>query len=358
MKSVFDRFQQYWKNQHSSMEDGLPNEHIRPLHSIQIPLLIGVIGYVHAFALRKIVTQKARIDVDAPPLPCECGTPKYMGIPCWHILWERIHGGGIVLLSDIHPHWHYNRESTAELAIGRQVIPLLNPDVVKGKGRPKGALGRKNIFIPGRGVEATAEVAAALQPRPARWRGRSHQRGRGTSSTRRHPSAFEIDPYEFTSTAPARLSTTSTASAKLSKRSAPEDNDENETQDCITVDMDILPGAQELVDVSLAEITAGRPPLTLSTTQVALGRGAGSARDTYIPGTVRERAYMRAKSTVVERDMEDDTLDELASKDPVFRVDFDLLYAPFYCTSSPATLHQEYGRLVSFATTTTRKKIL
>jgi hypothetical protein len=155
------------------MEDDLANERIRPLHSIQIPLLAQVIGFVHAFALRKIVAQKARIRLEAPPQPCECGTQTYMGIPCWHILWERIQAGGMVLLSDIHPHWFYDRGDGVELPIGRQVIPLLNPDVVKGKGRPKGALGGKNVlpagvtYISVAGLEATAaRVTWWVDPSP------------------------------------------------------------------------------------------------------------------------------------------------------------------------------------------------
>jgi hypothetical protein len=159
-----------------------------------------------------------------------------MGIPYWHILFERLQGGGMVLLSDIHPHWHLVRRTGVELAIGRQVIPLLNPDIVKGKGRPKGALRKKNTILPGPGVEATTAVAMA--PRPARGRGRgkrgSHMRGNGKSGTRRLPSAFEIDPHEFP---------TSTAPARLQKRPVPADN-ENDAEDFIEVDMDILPEAQ------------------------------------------------------------------------------------------------------------------
>jgi hypothetical protein len=317
MKSVFDRFQLYWRNQHETMEDDLANESIRPLHSIQIPLFATVIGFVHAFALRKVVAQKSRIG----------GTPRYMGIPCWHILWERIQGDGMVILSDIHPHWYYNRGDGVEPLVGRQVIPLLNPDVVNGKGRPKGALGKKNTAI-------SVVVDKPVLAPPARGRGRgrgsrgrggqSHKRGYGKTSTRRYPSAFEIDPYEFPS---------STAPARLQKRPAPEDNNENETQEFIDVDCNILPEAQELLDVSLAEIASGKPPLTLSTTQVALARGAGTRRDSYVPGTVRERAYMRSKSTIAEKDMEDTTLDELASNDVIQNVDINLVPPP---TSAPA----------------------
>lgn len=93
--------------------------------------------------------------------------------------------------------------------IGQQVIPLLNPDVVKGKDRPKGATGKNTLpagvtMIPWPAVEATAALAAAM--RGGRGRG---ERGRGEellSSTRGDPSAFKIDPYEFpSSTAPTRV---------------------------------------------------------------------------------------------------------------------------------------------------------
>lgn len=222
----------------------------------------------------------------------------------------------MVLLSDIHSQWHYVRGNT-EVAIGRQVIPLLNPDVVKGKGRPRGALGRKKVMLPGPGVAAITAVAKVMAPRLARGRGRkkgrgSHMRGSGKSCTRRLPSAFEIDPHEFP---------TSTVPARLQKRPAPaNDSESDDTQDCIEVkaEGDILPEAQQLLNTSLTEIAAGNPPVNLSTTQVALARGAGTGRDSYVPGTVRERAYMRSKSTIAEKDMGDQTLDELASNDVCF----------------------------------------
>jgi hypothetical protein len=124
------------------------------------------------------------------------------------------------------------------------VIPLLNPDIVKGKGRPKGALGKKRKLIhvvPGPGVDAIIDRAEAIaelsRPKtgpgsrggriPGRGRGRgrgrgkgrgmipiglSHQSGAGVEGTRRNPSAFEYDQFELPSqwdlpisTAPARI---------------------------------------------------------------------------------------------------------------------------------------------------------
>lgn len=350
MKSVFDRFQLYWANQHAALEDALATERIRPLHAIQIPLLAGVIGFVHAFALRKIILQKQRLTKEPPPLPCDCGTPKYMGIPCWHILWKRLQGGGIVLLSDIHPHWYYDRRDGIEPTVGRQVIPLLNPDVVKGKGRPKGALGKKQQIhvVPGPGVDVmmdrTEAIAELMRPKtgpssrgsriPGRGRGRgrgrgmipagpSHQSGVGVEGTRRNPSAFEYDPFELpSSTAPARMAPTSPPPPTVI---LVEDDDFDE----------LSPEGQALIDLSLGEIAEGRPAVTLSTTQLALARGAGGDNDAYNPGTVRERAYMRSRTTLKESEV-DIAVDAAQDIDVTIR-DLDLDHMP-PPSSAPATL--------------------
>ena len=66
-----------------------------------------------------------------------------MGLPCYHIIWERKRDGGVILLEDIHPHWYYIRPESCTPAQPAIPLPLLilNPMRVKGKGRPKGALG-------------------------------------------------------------------------------------------------------------------------------------------------------------------------------------------------------------------------
>lgn len=88
-----------------------------------------------------------------------------------------------MLLSDIHPHWLYDHGDGVELPAGRQVIPLLNPDIVKGKGRPKGALSKKKKLIhvvSGPGIDAIidrTEAIAALLSRPKTGPGSRGGRG-------------------------------------------------------------------------------------------------------------------------------------------------------------------------------------
>ena len=91
-----------------------------------------------------------------------------------------------------------------ELPARRQVIPLLNPDIVRSKGRPKGAISKKNtllisvIMIPRPGVEVIAALTAAIRDGRGQGRGRGGGRERNPlSSTRRDLFSSEIDPYKF-----------------------------------------------------------------------------------------------------------------------------------------------------------------
>jgi hypothetical protein len=66
----------------------------------------------------------------------------------------------VVHLEDIHAYWHLSRPEPGPLSTPAPPLPILNPLVVKGKGRPRGALG----------------IGGRVAP----------------TSTRREPSAFEL----------------------------------------------------------------------------------------------------------------------------------------------------------------------
>ena len=76
--------------------------------------------------------------------PCQSTIQASMGVPCFHDLFNRLRDGGQVLPEDIHPFWWYDR-AKASTALENQVQQaiVLDPVVVKGKGRPKGSKRRK-----------------------------------------------------------------------------------------------------------------------------------------------------------------------------------------------------------------------
>ena len=93
-----------------------------------------------------------------------------IGLPCSHIIYKRKQASSVIRLEDIYPHWYYDHTISNQDLDQNQV---LEPLVIRGKGRPKGALG-----------------------------GVSHK-SKGVHDTRRLPSAFELP----SSSAPAAIET-------------------------------------------------------------------------------------------------------------------------------------------------------
>jgi hypothetical protein len=69
-----------------------------------------------------------------------------MGLPCFHTVAKQLATPGHILLEDIHPFWWYKRpDPSTPFEIAVQIRPVvLNPAVVRGKGRPRGAKGKKS----------------------------------------------------------------------------------------------------------------------------------------------------------------------------------------------------------------------
>lgn len=178
-KHFFDAICIFWEDQHRNIKQEIAQQKMRPRNLIKIQFFHDVIGSVHAYALLKILDEKAKLPrklTDALPLPCNCSIEQSMGLPCFHTIHARQRNPGILPLSDIDPHWHYEREGGEQPHLGRRI--LLEPSIVKGKGRPKVSTIKPPLKVKGYGV----------------------------SSTRRDPSLFEHEDFELpSSTAPPRL---------------------------------------------------------------------------------------------------------------------------------------------------------
>jgi hypothetical protein len=69
-----------------------------------------------------------------------------IGIPCFHTVFKWLNGNGHILPEDIHPFWWYKHlEIGTSLTVNVQTERVvLEPAVVCGKGRPKGAKGKNS----------------------------------------------------------------------------------------------------------------------------------------------------------------------------------------------------------------------
>ena len=115
------------------------------LHRINRPLFSAVRSLVYDRALTRILGEVAKlykVEVDQPELlPCNCTIQSSLGLSCFHIVFQRRKSPGYILPSDIHAHWYYTRLKEGTLFAEHKQL-VLEPAIVKGKGRPKGAKGK------------------------------------------------------------------------------------------------------------------------------------------------------------------------------------------------------------------------
>ncbi|KAI0993093.1 hypothetical protein K3495_g15091 [Podosphaera aphanis] len=86
---------------------------MKPRHAVKIQLFQDVIGFVHPFALLKILEEKGKLPrklTDALPQACICSIEQSMGLPCFHKIRARQRSSGKIALADIDPHWYYQRK--------------------------------------------------------------------------------------------------------------------------------------------------------------------------------------------------------------------------------------------------------
>jgi hypothetical protein len=72
-----------------------------------------------------------------------------IGLPCAHTIQDRLRKDGVLNLSDFHRHWFFVKppeENSDSRTLLRQIDLVMDPFVVKAKGRSQGAVGktRKN----------------------------------------------------------------------------------------------------------------------------------------------------------------------------------------------------------------------
>jgi hypothetical protein len=63
------------------------------------------------------------------------------GLPCFHLILECFKNGGQILPQDIHPFWWYDSTKAVSKTVLPILKPILEPVIVRGKGRPKGLKG-------------------------------------------------------------------------------------------------------------------------------------------------------------------------------------------------------------------------
>lgn len=252
LDGVYQKLQLFWTTQYDRIRDITAAQLDKPRHHQNIPLFQGVIRFVSSFALDKILKEAGKISATEELTSfCNCTITQSLGLPCLHKIVKRKQSHGTLFLEDIHPHWLVRRPNGDNDACEL----VLSPSKIKGKGRPKGALGG----------------GASREP---------------ASSTRRNPSAFELPSSSAPSALPSRSSLLLAPSVSSVAVSPSSLNNSTVYQ---------APGTR------LSTQFQG-----WSTTQIALERITEQGGDTYEAGTARERGYMSGISSVWKDDVAED----------------------------------------------------
>jgi MULE transposase domain len=142
LKGVYDKLKLFWTAQHATIQTTIAQQQLAPKHSVNVPLFAAVLKQVHGNALQRILVEAKKLPArGAPPTSCMCSIQQSIGLPCYHTIYQRKLTSGVIYLEDIHPHWYFSRPELGLQAISHP-LPVLEPLVVQGRGRPHGALGR------------------------------------------------------------------------------------------------------------------------------------------------------------------------------------------------------------------------
>jgi len=229
LKSVVDSLELLLMNQRHDYIGAIQMAKTRLPFRLRAPILRDLVAHVTPFALHKVIEQYKLITITEGPLsPCTNVFTTTLSLPCAHRIQRRMYdtaGGGVLKIEDIHPHWRFegsavslpvdSSESTPEAtpetsdvemnydiptsslsALSDPLLQVQNPAVVRPKGRPVGARGR-------RGVRRQQEFEVSTQRESSQYehvlmeaeqqglqqgveqrRGRGRGRGRGLTRAR------------------------------------------------------------------------------------------------------------------------------------------------------------------------------
>jgi len=145
LRGVYSKLQLFWTAQYASIVTTIAQQQVKPRHTANIPLFATILKHNHGYAIQKMLQENTKLPVDGVALltSCTCSIQQCIGLPCYYTIWQRQQADSVIQLEDIHPHWYLVRldlGTPSALVISHPLL-VLNPLVVQGRGRPRGALG-------------------------------------------------------------------------------------------------------------------------------------------------------------------------------------------------------------------------
>ena len=115
-KHFFNAICVFWDNQHRAIKEAVAIAKQKPRNATKIQLFLDIIGFVHTYALIKIVNKKSKLllKLDTPLAACTCLIEQSIGLPCYYTIHAKQQGPSLIALVNIYPYQHYNQTLLAE----------------------------------------------------------------------------------------------------------------------------------------------------------------------------------------------------------------------------------------------------
>lgn len=188
------------ENQHKNISSMISSEQLRIPHDLRLPIFSRLVNKISHFALKKMRNEFDKVSraTQTSPLPACTGTFRTtMGLPCAHMIQQRLEEKAALTLQDVHPHWWIvGREEPVPLVQVREGEEELMQQKWDNLGAQIGSLpvSQRGALLQNFSETIQAQIRGIQNPVVGkRTKGRPRGAGnRTTSSTQREPSQFEI----------------------------------------------------------------------------------------------------------------------------------------------------------------------
>jgi hypothetical protein len=128
------------ENQHTEHRAAIASARNRTPQCFLVPVLQPLIGHITPYALWRVREQLQILNRPSLHHKCSGTHLNSLGLPCYHVIQDRISQNKVLYLHDFHQRWFFTSpEGPTQLP----PPPILNPAIVSTRGRPQGSLNHR-----------------------------------------------------------------------------------------------------------------------------------------------------------------------------------------------------------------------
>ncbi|CAG8746078.1 8130_t:CDS:2, partial [Racocetra fulgida] len=128
LHTVYEKITLLLEHQHNEIKAIIAKDKIRTFHTHNIPFYARVINKVSSFSLNKVHEQfikASHTTLDNPLTSCKGTFNASIGLPCAHIIQERLAANQLLSLDDFHKHWWIENYHQLPLQPEKNSLPQL-----------------------------------------------------------------------------------------------------------------------------------------------------------------------------------------------------------------------------------------